>query len=275
VTRTDRSTIAATALVAAVALLSTPFTLTPAILVGLGALALLAWTALRIVRREGEAALALSLAMLEVEAARAGREALLNEAHHRVKNNLQVTSSLIQMQARRFTDPAVRTAFQETQDRLRSIGAIHDALLRTAEPSGDRVDLGAFLARLVEDFAVALGAPGRGVAIELEAEAGLTIEPARAVPLALALGEAVSNALKHAFPPGSGGRVTVTARGANGELLIEVRDTGPGLPEPQEAARPGALGLRLMRAFAAQLGGRFTLESDNGAVFRLSMPLTG
>src|SRR5918997_2071523 len=94
----------------------------------------------------------------------ADKVVLLQEIHHRVKNNLQVTSSLLQMQSRRFTDPSVKSAFQETQDRLRSIGLIHDILYR--KDAGRTIDLQDYLERLITELSATYGASARGIAVD-------------------------------------------------------------------------------------------------------------
>src|SRR3712207_6822802 len=129
----------------------------------------------------------------------ADKVVLLQEIHHRVKNNLQVTTSLLQMQARRFTDPNVKAAFRETQDRLRSIGLIHDLLYRKDQDG--MIDLRDYLSRLLEELSATYGASARGIAVDLDAEP-IEIDLDRGPPLALAITEAIINAFKHAFEPG-------------------------------------------------------------------------
>jgi two-component sensor histidine kinase len=192
---------------------------------------------------------------------------LLQEIHHRVKNNLQVTSSLLQMQARRFTDAGVKAAFQETQDRLRSIGLIHDILYR--RDTGGTMDLQDYLGRLIQELSATYGAAARGISVELDAEP-IMVDLDRGAPLALAVTEAISNAFKHAFGPGEGGRILVSARRIDDRIEILVRDTGKGVSEiPQNET---SLGMKLIRSFSQQLGGQFSLTADSGTVFRLEIP---
>jgi two-component sensor histidine kinase len=192
---------------------------------------------------------------------------LLQEVHHRVKNNLQVTSSLLQMQSRRFADPNVKAAFQETQDRLRSIGLIHDLLYRRDQDG--MIDLQEYLSRLLQELSATYGASARGIAVDLDAEP-IAVDLDRGPPLALAVTEAIINAFKHAFEPGRGGRISVSARRRDGQIEIAVRDTGKGVSDAPENA--SSLGMKLIRAFTTQLGGRFSLESDRGTIFRLTIP---
>ncbi|HEY8384417.1 MAG TPA: histidine kinase dimerization/phosphoacceptor domain -containing protein [Microvirga sp.] len=244
------------------------------IAVVLVALAWLTWIGVRLSYRTEDAQRRLQAVNAELadtnkslETALSDKVVLLQEIHHRVKNNLQVTSSLLQMQARRFDDPDVRIAFQETQDRLRSIGLIHDTLYRT--DAGGTIHLQDYLSRLIGELSGAYGAAARGITVDLDAEP-IAIDLNRAVPLALAVTEAISNAFKHAFVPGEGGRIKVRARQLGDAIEVEVRDTGRGVAGPIE--KDSSLGTKLMRAFATQLGGRFSLENDGGTVFRLTVP---
>jgi two-component sensor histidine kinase len=224
----------------------------------------LAWVGVRLSYQTEEAQRQLQKANEDLGRALADKVMLLQEIHHRVKNNLQVTSSLLQMQSRRFTDPLVKGAFQETQDRLRSIGLIHDTLYR--KETGGTVDLQDYLGRLLTELSATYGASAHGIAVDLDAEP-IAIDLERAAPLALAVTEAISNAFKHAFDPGQGGHIFVSARQLDGEIEIIVRDTGKGVSGQPE--NESSLGMKLIRAFATQLGGRFSLETNGGTVFRL------
>lgn len=238
--------------------------ITGLILIAFGGLTLLG---MRLTRRTEEAQAKLVQVNGELERALSDKSMLLQEIHHRVKNNLQVTSSLLQMQARRFIDPNVQAAFQETQDRLRSVGLIHDLLYR--KDTGGTIDLRDYLGRLLDQVSATYGASARGIAVDLDAEP-ISIGLERAAPLALAVTEALTNAFKHAFDPGRGGSIHVCARRLGDQIEIIVRDTGKGVPSVLDDR--SSLGLKLIRAFAAQLGGRFSFENDRGTVFRLLIP---
>jgi two-component sensor histidine kinase len=171
------------------------------------------------------------------------------------------------MQARRFQDSDVRSAFQETQDRLRSIGLIHDILYR--KDTGGTIDLQDYLSRLIDELSATYGAVARGITVDLDAEP-IMIDLDRGTPLALAITEAISNAFKHAFGPGEGGSILVSARRIDGRIAIVVRDTGKGVSNIPE--NTSSLGMKLIRSFAQQLGGQFNLSADGGTVFRLEIP---
>ena len=196
----------------------------------------------------------------------AEKDVLLREIHHRVKNNLQVTSSLLLMQAAKFGDPEVQAAFYETQERLRSIALVHETLYQ-AETAA-HIDLRTYVRRLVEGVADTYGATARGIAVSVEVEP-VTVSLERAVPLALVLTEVVTNAFKHAFP-GAGGHVAVSAARRDGGLELCVHDDGRGMAEGAEAGV--SLGLTLIRALASQLDATIAFRNDGGTVFRMHVP---
>ncbi len=227
----------------------------------------LTWFGIRLSQQTERTQQQLQKVNAELEQALSDKVVLLQEIHHRVKNNLQVTSSLLQMQARRFDDPHVKAAFRETQDRLRSVGLIHDLLYR--KETGGTIDLRDYLGRLIDEISATYGAAARGITVDLDADP-ISIDLERAAPLALAITEALTNAFKHAFEDGKGGYIHVSARHLENQIEIVVRDTGKGVSNVTES--DSSLGVKLIRAFATQLGGHFSLESDRGTVFRLLIP---
>jgi two-component sensor histidine kinase len=240
-------------------------------------LAWLTWVGLRLARQEEAVRGELVRSNEDLAAALSDRDMLLREVHHRVKNNLQVTSSLLSMQALRFQDTEVRAAFEQTQERLQSIALVHETLYRRDMSAS--VDLSDYLGRLVDWLAEGHGARERGIAVRVDVEpVSLGLE--RAVPLALCVTEAVANAFKHAFPPGAEGdggvavrnEVSVSAKRMEGDVLVEVRDTGRGVGA-DGGGSDASLGMTLMRVLSGQLGGRFEIESGRGTVFRLVAPI--
>ena len=197
-----------------------------------------------IVRRRAEA---LRGSLLE-------KEMRLREIHHRVKNNLQVVSSLLSLQAQRTRDPEVRAVFRESQGRLRSMAVVHEMLYHEPDAA---FDFGRFTRALAEHLFVAYGvAP----ALEIEADPVPLAEEA-VTPCALIVNELLSNCLKHAFPDGRKGHVRVELRkGPEGTALLRVRDDGRGLDPAAIPARPDSLGLTLVRGLARQLGGDLEVE---------------
>ncbi len=188
------------------------------------------------------------------------RDFLIREVNHRTKNALQLAVSLLRVQGARAS-PETRGALEVAAQRLLRIGEVH-ALLTYRGEAPDAVDFPAYLRRLCQQMAEGLVAePGR-VRIEVEAEEEATWGPDLVVPLGLIAGEALTNALKHAFPEGREGRVRLVLRTAGGGLMrLCIEDDGVGMPAER---REGSLGLRLIEMFARQIKGRAAMENRTG-----------
>ncbi len=189
------------------------------------------------------------------------KDALLREIHHRVKNNLQVISSLLNLQQRSLSDPAARTAMSDTRQRVGALALIYRALYQGSDIR--RVDLRQFLSDLIGQLVVEQQGKGGAVRTELEADE-ISIDPDKLPPLALFAVEAITNAQKHALAHRSGTlRVRFAVNGAEAELSIsdEGRGGEPGL------SGEGGVGRTLMSAFARQLRGRMEiLPNDHGGM---------
>ncbi|HYG25580.1 MAG TPA: sensor histidine kinase [Caulobacteraceae bacterium] len=194
------------------------------------------------------------------------KDSLLREIHHRVKNNLQVISSLLNMQQRALSDPSAKAAISDTRQRIAALALIYRALYQG--PDLKRVDLRSFLEELTAQLLTGDGEPHGSIRTEVNADA-LVIDPDKLAPLALFAVEAVTNAQKHAFN-GSGGvlRVDFHVLGAEAELSISDNGTKAG-----GEAGPG-VGRTLMTAFARQLRGRaeFERNTGGGTTVRLTFP---
>ncbi|WP_051340702.1 sensor histidine kinase [Azospirillum halopraeferens] len=204
----------------------------------------------------------------ELRRALENKDVLFREVHHRVKNNLQVVCSLLILKAGRLADGAARQMVDEMVERIRAMSLVHEALYQRDDSA--RIDFGAYLRTLVEGLQRTYGTGDR-VRLRVDAAAGCALDLDAAIPAGLITTEVVSNALKHAFPAGRSGTVTITfARDDDGASRLTVRDDGPGLPGAEPSAAGAGLGL--VRALAAQLHGRTAFHSDGGAVFELVFP---
>lgn len=210
----------------------------------------------------------------ELRRALADKVVLLQEVHHRVKNNLQIVASLISLKATRNADPVIRQAFEDTLRRIRAMSLVHDAMYRDDDPSG--IEFGAYLRSLVVATSESFGQGGR-VAVEVVSSADGRggdgrVDLNTAIPLGLIAVEAITNAWMHAFPGGRPGRVRILFRppgkGEPGELVVS--DDGIGLQEADPPSRRGA-GLALARAVAKQVRGRISVapRAGGGTEFRL------
>ncbi|HEY7726348.1 MAG TPA: histidine kinase dimerization/phosphoacceptor domain -containing protein [Anaeromyxobacteraceae bacterium] len=197
------------------------------------------------------------------------KETLLREVHHRVKNNLQVISSLLGMQARAVVSN--RAALSESQDRVHAIALAHELLYQAGDLG--RVDLGAYLEALAHQLLAAWAPPGGGVSLRVEAEeARMPLDVA--VPCGLIVSELVTNALKHAFPGGRGTVVVRTACEAGGRVAVSVSDDGVGIPPGESEDRAGHLGLDLVRTLARQLRANLAVTGPPGTTVRLDFEVS-
>ena len=197
----------------------------------------------------------------------AQKDALMREIHHRVKNNLQVISSLLNMQQRALSDPAARAAMSDTRQRITALALIYRALYQG--PDLKRVDLRPFLEELTAQLIAGEMLHGPPVRTDLSVDA-LVIDPDRLAPLALFAVEAITNAQKHAFAS-RGGVLTVNFHVRGDEAELEISDDGE--PTDQALVASG-VGRTLMTAFARQLRGRAEIvrNGSGGMTARLIFP---
>lgn len=195
------------------------------------------------------------------------QKALLREVYHRVKNNLQVVSSLVNLQVSRAKNDHERAALRTTQDRIYALSMVHSNLYDA--PELHQVKLQEFVPQLCEYLRQAQGESAENVHFEFDIDP-LRNDPERAVPLALLITEVVTNALKQAWPNGEDGRLLIRLKqeGEDGLTMI-ISDNG----STTDSASPESLGGRLIHAFAKQLGGKVEIRSENGFQLTLRMPL--
>ena len=199
------------------------------------------------------------------------RDALLKEVHHRVKNNLQVITSLLEMQARQTADRQALSSLSEARNRITAIAAIHELLYQSG--SFTEVDLAAYARRLVRHV-VSLYDENHEIESHVDGE-GIAIDLARAVPFGLLLNELVSNAYKHAFRSRAGGELRVWLCRDDAYIRLQVTDTGVGLPSGSNERPPTTLGLQLVGMLTKQLGGTVTFDSDGGTRVEVRVPTPG
>jgi len=194
-----------------------------------------------------------------VEASLREKEVLLKEVYHRVKNNLQVVSSLLEMQGRGLRDETLREVLADSVRRVKSMALVHEQLYHSRDLA--QIDFGDYAKSLVENLVYSHLAVQRGIRVEVDVQnVHLGIETA--IPCGLIINELVSNAIKHAFPGGSGGRVRLAFRAREaGGWLMEVSDDGVGPPEGFDPQNCPTLGMRLVSALCTQIAGSLSVES--------------
>jgi two-component sensor histidine kinase len=206
------------------------------------------------------------------------KEVLLKEIHHRVKNNLQVISSMISLQALGLRDPEALKAFEESQDRIRSMALIHEKLYRSEDLAA--IDLSGYLEDLAGYLVRTYQRGERPVNLRIAAE-GVRLTIDQAVPCGLIVNELVSNALKHAFPPAASRPDNSTSdlvsielcREGQEYLCLKVEDNGVGIPEAIDFDRTDSLGLQIVKTLVGQLDGQIEVDGVAGAEFTITFPV--
>lgn len=196
------------------------------------------------------------------------KETLLKEIHHRVKNNMQLISSLLSLQGECIEDVTVRKIFREAQHRIHSMALIHERLYRSTSLA--QIEFSEYLRMLVEMLMTTYTINRERIDVRIEA-APVILNVESAVPLGLFVNELVSNSLKHGFPDERSGNIQITfVCQQNGKAEIMVRDDGRGFPPNFNWRNTSSLGLKLVNILARQLKGKLEFNSENGVEFRLT-----
>jgi len=195
---------------------------------------------------------------------------MLKEIHHRVKNNMQVIHSLLGLQAKAVKDAATRAMFEERRDRVLSMALIHENLYRSDDLSS--IDFKKYLQRLVSGISESYQRPDIRLLVVMEE---LALDITAAIPCGLIVNELVSNSLKHAFPGGRAGQITLGLRPqGEGLLTLVVEDNGIGFPAEIDFRHTASLGLQLVNVLSGQIHGTLDLVREEGTRFCLTFPPT-
>ena len=215
-------------------------------------------------RKQAEGALKASLAEKEV---------LLKEIHHRVKNNLQVITSILNLQSQYIDDPAMKDIFRESQSRIRSMAMIHERLYQSSDLS--KIDFANYVKNLAASIfsSYKIGRAPVRLAVDMP-ETVIDIDTC--VSLGLIINELCSNSLKYAFPEGRGGEISIGLSPCmDGKCVLTIKDDGIGLPEGFETREAGSMGHQLIDSMVAQIGGEMDVSSGEGASFKITFPCLG
>jgi PAS domain S-box-containing protein len=206
------------------------------------------------------------LAEIRLRSSLKEKEVLLKEIHHRVKNNLQIVSSMLNLQMEKLSDAKAIELFKESQNRVRSIALFHERLYQSRDLA--RVEIAEYLRGLATGLFATYGVNPDDIVLAVHAEE-IPLGVDAAISCGLIVNELVSNALKHAFPVHRKGQVEVTLRAAGTEVLLEVADDGAGFPADLDFRSPSTLGLKLVAIFTEQVGGTMALTRAGGTRFSL------
>lgn len=195
------------------------------------------------------------------------KELLLKEIHHRVKNNLQVVSSMLSLQSMQLEDAAIVDMFLSSQSRIRSMALIHEKLYQSRDLA--RVDFNEYVRNLTKYLMRSYNVNQGTVKLNIDIEE-ILLGVDHAIPCGLIINELVSNALKYAFPGNRGGQITVNMRKESGEYMLIVSDDGVGIPETVDHQNTTSLGLQLVNTLIDQLEGSIYLSRDKGTTFKIT-----
>jgi PAS domain S-box-containing protein len=199
----------------------------------------------------------------EIKSSLKEKETLLREIHHRVKNNMQIISSLISLQSAEVSDEKLVSLYKETENRIHSMALVHENLYQSHDLS--HIGLSQYVQNLVEDLIYSYGVSN---AIETEIEVPpIEVNLETAIPLGLIINEMVSNSIKHAFPDKKGKIMVKLEIDSDENLILMVSDDGVGLPKDSDIDSIKKFGLKLIQALIQQLDGKLTFESKNGTTF--------
>jgi PAS domain S-box-containing protein len=204
----------------------------------------------------------------QIRASLREKEVLLKEIHHRVKNNLQIISSLLKLQSRNISDPHTLDMFRESQNRIKSMALIHEKLYQSKDLAV--IDFAEYIKNLTVHLFRSYAVNPEAVRLRVDVQ-NVLLGIDTAIPCGLIINELVSNSLKYAFPPGTTGEVRIVLRptGENRYLLI-VADTGIGIPADFDLRRATSLGLRLVHTLIEQIGGMLEIRNSGGTEFRIT-----
>ncbi|WP_321504706.1 PAS domain S-box protein [uncultured Methanoregula sp.] len=198
------------------------------------------------------------------------KEILLKEIHHRVKNNMQVISSLLNLQAKLIKDVNSREVIRESQNRVMSIALVHEKLYQSKNLA--EIDYSDYLKKIAEYLLQSYGISPKTVAIRIHAE-NILLPIDKAIPLSLMINEMISNSLKYAFPDNRTGIICVDLRKEEDRYTLVVNDDGIGLPETVTLEQTDTLGMQLVNSLVRQIQGSISLNRVSGTEYRITFTI--
>ena len=199
------------------------------------------------------------------------KEVLLKELHHRVKNNLQVIISLLSLQSEKLEDQKAFRVFQECQNRIRSIAAVHEKLYKS--DSFSRVEFKNHIQTLIEEILSTFGVNSKKIRVNIKANK-LYLPIDKAIPCSLIINEIVSNSLIHAFPEDVGGEISIELSNETRDRnRLIISDDGIGFSKDFTPSNTGITGMEIVKALVEQLDGEVVLKKGIGTKFEISFPV--
>jgi len=194
------------------------------------------------------------------------KDVLFKEVHHRVKNNMQIIISLLNLQSRTIDDPVVLKTIKDSQSRIRAMALVHERLYRSGDIS--RIDLKDYIQFLSGELFSFYGVKSNLVHLTINAPA-IMVNIDTAIPLGLMVNELISNAIKHAFPDDRKGEIVIDITKDKHEISLVVRDNGVGIPADFDWHNAKSLGIRLVNSLVEQLQGTIEVDRTGGTAFNI------
>ncbi len=194
------------------------------------------------------------------------KEVLLKEIHHRVKNNMQIISSLLSLQSKNIPDKETQEIFDESRNRIRSMALIHEKLYQSKDFF--RINFDGYVIDLLNNLMISYGPKGKNIKAEVNIK-DISFDIDSAITLGLIINELASNAYKHAFKGMQNGKITVKITKENGKYILTVKDNGTGLPDNLDVKRSETLGLQLVDTLVGQMYGKFEIRNNEGTEARI------
>jgi PAS domain S-box-containing protein len=202
----------------------------------------------------------------QIRASLAEKEVLLREIHHRVKNNMQIISSMINLQSRTIQDERSRDVFRDCQGRVRTMSLVHEKIYRSGDLA--HINFGDYLRSLSTQLVTSYARKGIDVKVESD---DVPVGIDTAIPCGLIVNELITNALKHAFPDARNGTVRIRfSRVQGADVALTIHDDGIGFPEHFDLSASPSLGLKLVQALVKQIGGTLQIRRDHGTEFTIT-----
>lgn len=195
------------------------------------------------------------------------KDVLLKEIHHRVKNNLQIISSLLNLQSMYIKDKEALDVFKESQNRVKSMAIVHEKLYQSGNFA--EINFSEYLINLASSIYSSYGVDMDLIKLKIDAD-NIFLDINNAIPCGLMINELLTNAIKHAFPKGTMGEIKIDFHKKNKEYILTVQDNGVGLPRDLDLEKTESLGIQLINSLISQLDGKLDVTSNNGTRFKIT-----
>lgn len=206
----------------------------------------------------------------EMEQSLKEKEVLLQEIHHRVKNNMQIVWGLLDLQSEKYKDETLNLVIHECQSRIASMSLIHEMMYQTQDFK--KIDMKVYIEKMVKSLVHLYQVDQDTIQIIVDSKS-IFLDLNRSIPCGMIINELVSNAMKHAFPNGKKGTINIQLKKIKSVIQLKISDNGIGLPESIDVNKPGSMGLEIVNLLTGQLNGTIKLmKTKNKTDFRISFP---